>query len=674
MLVKGDTFDVTTVTWVLDDSSFEHLLEAIAESSEVVMDLETTGLFEWATEGGRRNGGVGARIALASLTLPHPDDVGEPSTWVLPLSHPDSPWLGVWRTKMRQVAEAIRDNAKPFTNQNIKFDCRWTNAHTGVDLSPFIVWDPLMASRLIDENQPAKLKERAPDIFGVERWDDFDLSKPGEAERVPLMDLGLYAARDTYWTWKLAEYDRHQLFLNTGDEPEFEDEVEAARKGRLATWCSMPTIATLTAMEQRGIALDVGWVREAIRDHESKRDVLFEALANRYAPELTAEHASFAPTASWFLRWAALAVEAGDLRVAALTKTGKPQWSKGVLVRQQRDGMPVAGDLLDLRGHIKKLEFLHAWLDLVADDGRIYAHYNADATVTGRLSSSEPNMQQVTATLRPAFVPSPGYYLADLDYSQIELRVAAFVSRSKPMIEAFVNGWDLHRIIAARIVQQTENEVAKREGREPREIRPEDVLPYQRQQGKAANFGLLYGMGAYGFREYAETAYGVSFTVDEAVKTYHTYFETWDGLQQWHAKSFAKVHQTGKAVSPIGRVRHLPQIWDGNEKVVAYAERAAINAPVQGFASDIMQIAAASIEGRIPGVAPVAEARLVGTVHDSILVEVPIESWEETVERCKARMTGVGPVLERMGCHFDVPLVADAKVGTRWGLTDISEP
>src|SRR5699024_10396569 len=137
---------------------------------------------------------------------------------------------------------------------------------------------------------------------------------------------------------------------------------------------------------------------------------------------------------------------------------------------------------------------------------------------------------------------------------------------------------------------------------------------------------------------YAETAYGVVMTEQEAAQVHEAYFAMWDGLRKWHLRQVARVNETGQVTSPIGRVRRLPDVWDGNEKRAAHAERNAINSPVQGFASDIMQIAAACIEGNIPGVEPVRGAELVGTVHDSILVEVPADDWRYVATQCKRAM------------------------------------
>lgn len=820
MTPQGDTFRTETMSWVTEPADLAHLVATLEAASTIVYDLETTGLDEHAYTHGPTNGGVSARVVLASYTLPVYDEdgelEGEPSTYVVPLSHPESPWRGQWRKVFTEIGEAMRSSGALLVGHNVKFDHRWQYATTGVDLSRQPLWDTKISAHLVDENTSTRLKERAPDTFGVPRWDDVELTTPGAAELEPIFKLGEYAARDTYWTWKLYENHRSRMVPPAEERDMLQgEEIEEARLGLLAEWCAMPTVATLTSIEQRGIGVDTDWVARQIAEDEQAQRTAYDTLRARYVvkrvideetgetEEMDPSKASFAPTSHYFAAWTAAAVENGDLRIAALTPGGKPQWSKEVLEKQARHGSDIAEVLLTYRNATKRLEYLRSWLDQATQESRIHTNYNAGSVVTGRLSSSGPNMQQVTKALKPAFVPSPGHYLVDLDYSQIELRVAAFISRAAPMLEAFREEDDLHLMISGRTnsdktlraasmylmwcglpadrtgaqvlrelrrdqgVGGLRAQVAKilreedprgegqasrsgerwcaewggespvegrqlpaevpeaqeallrelrssfeREGwpwewevddagraspgpqsRQQRPLELDDAVQVVssttaprlseltgddwgkiRQAGKAQNFGLIYGMGAMGFRSYAETAYGVVMTEQEAAQVHEAYFEMWDGLRKWHLRQVSRVNGQGQVVSPLGRVRRLPDVWDGNEKRVAHAERNAINSPVQGMASDIMQIAAACIEGNIPGVEPVSAAQLVGTVHDSILVEVPIDRWEETAAACKRAMElEVPQVLERLGCEFDVPLVADAVVSTRWGLEDIGE-
>jgi DNA polymerase I-like protein with 3'-5' exonuclease and polymerase domains len=268
-------------------------------------------------------------------------------------------------------------------------------------------------------------------------------------------------------------------------------------------------------------------------------------------------------------------------------------------MRQARDGSEVAELLLDYRRAVKASEYLRSWVSSCDQDWEIHPTYHAGRVLTGRLSCEGPNLQQVTKVLKPAFIPRPGYLLAELDYSQIEMRAAAFIARCQPMLEAFQRGDDLHRLLAAKITGKD----------------PADVTPVERQAGKAGNFGFLFGMGPSGFQEYAELNYGVVFTEAQATEVRRAFFDQWLGIEAWHARAVARAHYTERVVSPLGRVRRLPMIHDGNQGLAAHAERQAINSPVQSFASDVMMLAAASIEGTLPGSVAVPGARIVATVR-----------------------------------------------------------
>lgn len=666
--VQNDGNKPGPLTWVWNEDDLEALLEAIATSHEVHVDLETTGLADWAWTGGPVNGGVAARVVLASLTLPQRADVGDPmsewdgvdpTTYLVPLSHPQSPWLGIWRSVLRRVMQRVVDFDRPISNANMKFDSRWIYRQTGVSCEHLIVWDTMTASHLFDETSSRKLKVVAPRVFGIDRWDDVDFTSPGAAERTDLWELGTYAARDTYWEWRLANWQRERMFLQ-GDGveagPVESDEIEDARLGRIAVWVSMPTVRSLSRIEQRGIRLDREWAEAHLEEDMQIARQALDDMADRYGQKRGT--ASAAATSHWFREFTQRAVNAGDLRILSTTKQGNAQWTKGVLGKLSRQGSDVAELVLRQRGAAKRAEYLRAWLHYADREGFIYSTYNEGSVVTGRLSSKDPNMQQVTKKLRPAFIPRDGYHFADFDYSQLELRVAAFVAREMNMIEAFRRGDDLHKLFAARIANKV----------------PEEVTADERQKAKAGNFGLLYLMAAAGFKYYAEDNYGVVMSDVEAARVHKLFFEMWPGLREWHLRTIAKLHSTGQSVSPIGRVRRLPGVWDANPNMVQFSERAAVNSPVQGFGSDLMQMAAASIQGLLPGYSAVPDVFLVGTVHDSIIGEVAISGWQDTVAEVQERMTNLDRALSRLGIEFDVPLVADATIGTRWSWDDISNP
>ena len=663
------------ITWVWGKEDLKALVKAIHASQKVVMDLETTGLDEYAEAGGDTNGGYPARIVLASLTLPNAEraaagaynwrtfDGEQPMTHLVPLSHPASPLLGAWRKVMAIIGREINRSGKPFVNANVKFDARWVFAQAGVDLSDRIEWDTTVSSQLVDTEARTRLKIRAARDFGIEEWDDFDLSTPGAAERVDLIQLGEYAARDTYYTWKIEEEHREQMFLTGDEEPFDSDDIQMARLGKVATYVSMPTVKTLTKVEQRGFLLDVDWVHAKIEEMDALRLKACEDILGLYgtAPATTPakDGVTTAATSKWFQGFVAQAIEAGDLRVTARTDSGNAQWNKAVLIAQQRQGSPAADALLRHRDATKTLEFLRSWLELRDPNNVIHATYNVGFVKTGRLSSSNPNVQQISARLKPAFIPRPGHVLLDLDYSQVELRVAAFVSRSQPMIEAFQRGDDLHRLLAAKIAGKA----------------PEDVTSLERKRAKAGNFGLLYGMSPGGFQSYAATAYDVSLTLAEAQAVHSAFFEMWDGMRQWHEKAKRRAYERGYVTSPIGRTQWLSDLYSKSSFKASHAERNALNSPVQGFGSDLMQMAAASIMGTLPGypLPKVEGAHVVATVHDEICIEVPEDRWQETLVECKRRMEDVNTFLRPLDCRMDVPIVAGPSAGTRWGVHDLHD-
>lgn len=663
------------ITWVWGKEDLKDLVKAIHASQKVVMDLETTGLDEYAEADGDTNGGYPARIVLASLTLPNAAraaagaydwrtfDGEQPMTYLVPLSHPASPLLGAWRKVMAIIGREINRSGKPFVNANIKFDARWVFAQAGVDLSDRIEWDTTVSSQLVDTEARTRLKIRAARDFGIEEWDDFDLGTPGAAEQVDLIQLGEYAARDTYYTWKIEEEHRDQMFLTGDEEPFDSDDIQMARLGKVATYVAMPTVKTLTKVEQRGFLLDVDWVRAKIEEMDALRLKACEDILGLYgtapAPAPAKDGVTTAATSKWFQGFVAQAIEAGDLRVTARTDSGNAQWNKAVLIAQQRQGSPAADALLRHRDATKTLEFLRSWLELRDPNNVIHATYNVGFVRTGRLSCASPNLQQCASSLKPAFIPRPGHVLLDLDYSQVELRVAAFISRSQPMIEAFQRGDDLHRLLAAKIAGKA----------------PEDVTSLERKRAKAGNFGLLYGMSPGGFQSYAATAYDVSLTLAEAQAVHSAFFEMWDGMRQWHERAKRRAYERGYVTSPIGRTQWLSDLYSKSSFKSSHAERNALNSPVQGFGSDLMQMAAASIMGTLPGypLPKVEGAHVVATVHDEICIEVPEDRWQEILIECKRRMEDVNTFLRPLDCQMDVPIVAGPSAGTRWGVHDLHD-
>jgi DNA polymerase-1 len=259
--------------------------------------------------------------------------------------------------------------------------------------------------------------------------------------------------------------------------------------------------------------------------------------------------------------------------------------------------------------------------------------------VTGRLSAADPNIQQVPRDkeFRNVFGGVEGHSWIKADYSQIELRVAAWLAGEATMLEAYRQGEDLHALTAERVLGDRG----------------------ARQVGKTLNFGLLYGAGAHKLKEIAFQQYGVTMTDKEAVAYREGFFNAYPFIQQWHRDMTYSITKTGKAVSPTGRVRYLPDAQGWDEGLRGAAVREGINHPVQGFASDLMLHSVNAIHARYP-------KYVVAIVHDEVDLVVPDHQVEEVSMFVKQTMEDTD-WLKSFGINLTVPLVADLGVGTHWG-------
>lgn len=326
---------------------------------------------------------------------------------------------------------------------------------------------------------------------------------------------------------------------------------------------------------------------------------------------------------------------------AKKTKTGQYSTSEDILEKLAWKS-PIIGKILEYR-QIKKLlnTYLNALPETInKETGKIHTNYNQTVTATGRLSSSSPNLQNIPVRdemgrdIRRAFIPDPGHLFLSADYSQIELRLVADFAKDETMIEAFRKGDDIHAITAAKI-----NHVAL-----------EDVTPDERRKAKTANFGILYGITAFGL------ASRLQIPRQEAKELIDGYFATFPSIHKYMSDSVEEARENGYAVTRLGRKRRLPDINSKNPTVRGYAERNAINAPVQGTAADVMKLAMVGIwqEMQEKGL----KSKMIMQVHDELNFDVvPGEEGQlqEIVER-------------RMQAAYDgaVPLTASAGLGANW--------
>mgnify|MGYP005907448973 FL=1 len=328
---------------------------------------------------------------------------------------------------------------------------------------------------------------------------------------------------------------------------------------------------------------------------------------------------------------------------AKAKKTARGQYSTTEEVLEKlRDRHPIVGKILEYR-KIKKLlsTYVNALPDLInPKTGRIHTTYNQTVTATGRLSSTNPNLQNIPIRneegreIRKAFIPADGNVFFSADYSQIELRLVANMSEDESMVEAFLAGNDIHRATAAKIFHE----------------KLEDVTEDQRRKAKTANFGMIYGISAFGLSERLKISRA------EAKSIIEGYFAMFPGVRKYMDECVEKTKSTGYVTTLFGRRRLLPDINSRNAVVRGYAERNAINAPIQGTAADVIKIAMINIYKKFKeeGI----RSKMILQVHDELNFDVLPEELEKVETIVKSEMESAA--------KFRVPLVADCGKGDNW--------
>jgi len=303
---------------------------------------------------------------------------------------------------------------------------------------------------------------------------------------------------------------------------------------------------------------------------------------------------------------------------------------------------PLPAAVLEYRSLSKLLStYVEALPDLVnPETGRVHASFNQTAAATGRLSSSDPNLQNIPnrtdrgKQIRKAFIAQEGWLILTADYSQIELRVLAHLAKDEEMIDAFRSGEDIHRRTAAEVLG----------------VAPGLVTPQMRHQAKAINFGILYGMGP--FRLSREL--GVS---QAAAKRYiEEYFQRFRGVKRYIEQVVQSAEQTGAVSTLFGRIRPVPEIKSRNVNQRNQGVRVAVNTTVQGTAADLIKMAMLQLDRRLKKHA--LRSRLLIQVHDELVLEVPETELAETGGLVRESMEGC--------CSLEVPLVAEVRSGSNW--------
>ena len=321
------------------------------------------------------------------------------------------------------------------------------------------------------------------------------------------------------------------------------------------------------------------------------------------------------------------------------TKTG---WSTNADVLEKlRYEAPIGGAVLEYRQYTKlKSTYAEGLLKAMDPDGRIRTRFQMTVTDTGRLSSREPNLQNIPtrtdlgSEIRKMFIPAEGCVLVDADYSQIELRLLAHISGDTAMQAAFTSGADIHTATAAQVFH----------------VDPADVTHEMRRRAKAVNFGIVYGISAFSLSQ------DIGVTVAEAKAYMEAYFATFPGVRKYMDDVVAQAKERGYVETLFHRRRDLPEIKSSNFNMRSFGERVALNMPIQGTAADIMKLAMVAVETRLKAELP--EAKLVLQVHDELIVECPEDQAAAAAKLLEEEMEQVA--------HLSVPLTAEAHWGRNW--------
>ncbi|SDA51600.1 DNA polymerase I [Butyrivibrio sp. INlla18] len=301
----------------------------------------------------------------------------------------------------------------------------------------------------------------------------------------------------------------------------------------------------------------------------------------------------------------------------------------------------IVADILEYRGLTKlKSTYADGLAAYIADDNRIHTSFNQTITATGRISSTEPNLQNIPMRtelgrlIRKVFVPKDGYVFADADYSQIELRILAHMSEDKGLIEAYHEGKDIHRITASKVFH----------------VPFEEVTSLQRRNAKAVNFGIVYGISAFGLSQ------DLSISAHEAKEYMEKYFETYPGVKKYQEDVIASTKAKGYSETMFGRRRPVPELKASNFNLRQFGERVAMNAPIQGTAADIMKIAMIDVFFKLKELS--LKSKLILQIHDELVIETAPDEVDTVTKLLVEEM--------EKAVTLSVPMEVDCHIGSDW--------
>jgi DNA polymerase I len=595
----------------------ERLYAELALQNSFCFDVETTGL---------------GRFTANLLGIAFCWKKGE--AWYLPV-----PDLGSHREQLQKIFASA---AEKF-GHNLKFDLSVLHHH-GIKVSGPL-FDTMLADTLVAPERrhsmdylseillgytPVKLADISntqPDIHEAGEFDLFahaaktKISRNLDITSIPLPILAEYAAEDADVTFQLAQKIR-PLLENAGQESILR-EIEG------------PLLPVLVEMEMEGISLDRDALSVIGDELQLQIDDLVKSI-HRHADQ------SF-NIASPKQLGEVLFNQLGLADKAKKTKTGQFKTDEQTLATLEGKH-PIISDILSWREATKlKSTYLDALpTHIVPETGRVHTHFHQLVAATGRLASSDPNLQNIPVRseagrkIRKAFVPRAGFTLLSCDYSQIELRVMAALSQDATMIEAFQNNADIHTITASKVFV----------------VEPENVTSDMRRTAKMVNFGIIYGISAFGLSQ------RLAIPRTDAAKIIDAYFREYPAIRQFMDRTVQEARENGYVETLSGRRRYFPDLNSGNQNLRGNAERAAINSPIQGTAADMIKLAMIRID-RLLREKPY-QTKMLLQVHDELVFDLALHEEEELVPKILAEMKNALPL------PCGVPVEIESGTGPNW--------
>jgi len=517
----------------------------------------------------------------------------------------------------------LEDPAIGKCGQNIKYDLIVLR-QAGIELAG-ITFDTMIASYLLEPGRRSQAMDAlARDLLGLQTIPISDLIGKGK-KQITMLEVELdkiveYAGEDADITWRL--YELLAPKLDEAGLRKLFDELE------------MPLLSVLADMENEGVTLDLERLEQTRKSLTAKVEELKEEIQRNAGREFNIDSPK---------QLSEILFDEMNLRVVKKTKTGRSTDASVLETLAAETAHPLPGLILKYRGVNKLLGTYVAPLpELISEKtGRIHASFHQAVAATGRLSSSDPNLQNIPVRteqgreIRAAFVPGArGHALITADYSQIELRVLAHLSKDKGLREAFNTDQDIHTFVAAQI-----------EG-----IEQEQVTREQRGRAKAVNFGIIYGQGAFGL------ARGLGISRAEAAKFIDEYKERYPGIPKFMKTCVSEAEKNGFVTTMLGRRRPIPDIHSNNRNLRALGERLAINTVVQGSAADMIKQAMVNLHERIGR--EELDMRLLIQVHDELVLDAPEDKIGDYSEIVREEMAGA--------IELDVPVKVDVAWGKNW--------